>query len=119
LTGFLRQIRVESGVPGKATVRQSAKAQSVLGMVPVMVRWPTLFSCEMVVSVALVVSRLAGVRPPPGSGRVCVVGETKRAKVGPVIDEPSGFLATGTRIVSAATFGSALNTRSPCQPLAT
>src|SRR5258707_15473577 len=109
-------MRVESGVPGKGTVRQWGNAQSLLGTVPVMVRTPTLVSREMVVSVALVVSRLAGVRPLPGSERVVVVGPTKRAKVGPVIDEPSGFLATGTRMVSAATFRSALNGRTACQP---
>src|ERR1700674_3172496 len=112
-------MRVASGVPGKATERQSANAQSVLGMFTTPVRTPTLVSRAMEISVAFVVSRLAGVRPRPGSDCVLTLPGivTKRAKVGEVMDEPSGFLATGTWIDSAALVGS--KTRSPCQPLAT
>src|SRR5712691_7268158 len=112
-------MRVASGVPGKATVRQSANAQSLLAMFTTPVRTPRVVSRAMEISVALVVSVLAGVRPRPGSDCVLTLPATltKRAKVGEVTDEPSGFLATGTLIVSAALFGS--KTRSPCQPLAT
>src|SRR6266478_6414501 len=110
-------MRVASGVPGKATVRQSANAQSLLAMLTTPVRTPVLVSRAMEISVALVVSRLAGVRPRPGSDCVLTLPATvtKRAKVGEVTDDPSGFLATGTSTDSVAAAG--LNTRSPCQPL--
>src|ERR1700682_3606002 len=98
-------MRVASGVPGKATVRQSANAQSLLAMFTTPVRTPRLFSRAMEITVALVVSRLAGVRPRPGSDCVLPETVTKRAKVREVTDEPSGFLATGTLIVSVATSG--------------
>jgi len=91
-------MRLASGVPGKATVPQSANAQSPLPMFVTPVRAPALVSRAMEISVALVVSRLAGVRPRPGSDCVLPDIVTKRAKVGEVTDEPSGFLATGTLI---------------------
>src|ERR1700687_5581109 len=112
-------MRVASGVPGKATVRQSANAQSLFAMLTTPERTPVVVSPAMEISVALVVSRLAGVRPRPGSNCVFMVPATvtKRAEGGEVTDEPSGFHATGTLIVSAVLVGS--KTRSPCQPLAT
>src|SRR5262245_62255023 len=111
-------MRVGSGIPGKGVVRQSANAQSLLGILTMPVRTPTLLSCAMEISVACVVSRLAGARPRPGSERVLTLpaGVTKRAKVRPVTEDPAGFLATGTLIVSALLSG--LKTRSACQPLA-
>src|SRR4051794_32232538 len=112
-------MRVASGVPGNAFVRQSAKAQSVLAIVVTPVRAPVLVWCAMEMRLACVVSSELGVRPLPGSDCVVPVTATKRANVFEVIDEPSGLRAVGTRIVSAATFGSALKARSPCQPLAT
>src|SRR2546430_17399701 len=102
-------MRVASGVPGKATVRQSANAQSVLAMFETPLRTPTLVSRAMEINVALVVSGLAGVRPRPGSDWVLPETVTKRAKVGEVTDEPSRVLATGTLMGSAATVRSALH----------
>src|SRR5947199_56487 len=109
---FLRQICVEEGVPGKGVLLQFANAQSPLGISTTPVRTPTLFSCAMEISFDFVVSRLAGVRPRPGSDCVLTLPATvtKRAKVGPVTP-----WTTGTSIVSAGSAG--LNTRSPCQPL--
>jgi hypothetical protein len=74
-----------------------------------------------VISVAFVVSRLAGVAVPVTRPRMmgCVVvpagASKKRAITGPVMLEPSGFRATCVVIVSMPVPGA----MSACQPLAT
>src|SRR5688500_12749718 len=112
LNPFLKQICVSLGVPGKGVVVQSANAQSLLGISTTPVRTPTLFSRAIEISLAWVVSSVAGVRPRPGSGRVLTLPGTvtKRAKVGPVTPG-----TVGTSIDSVASAG--LNAISPCQPL--
>src|SRR3954465_12538831 len=102
LKPFFRQICLELGVPGKGVLAQFANAHSALGISTTPVRTPRLFSRAIEMSLAFVLSRLAGVRPAPGS--VCVFTlpgtVTKRAKVGPVTPG-----ATGTEIVSAGSAG--------------
>src|SRR5690242_1114127 len=88
---------------------------------------PLCVSEVLDIKVALLVSRLAGVRPKPGNDRVFTIPvdattplpgapEAKRTTTGPVMDDPSGFFATGTLIPSRALAGSM--GKSPCQPLA-
>ena len=105
-----RQIFAALGTPGKGTLAQSANAQSFEAISVTPKRWPRLFSRAIEISFALLVSRLAGVRPAPGRGRVLPETATKRAKVGPVTP-----LTTGTWMVSIAAAG--LKAMSPCQPL--
>src|SRR5579871_99782 len=109
----LRQILPGSGVPGKGVLVQSANPQSLLR---IGIIW--LVSEARLVSVALAVSRLTGRGrgvPPAIIAIVLVFGaiSTKRASTGPVILEPSGFLATGTAMV----WTPSRDARSPCHPL--
>src|SRR5207244_7182224 len=113
-----RQMWAASGVPGNAFWRQSAKAQSVPGIVVTPLRTPRFDSCSTEINVAFVVSKLAGVRPDPGSDWVSTSCGmlTKRANTGPVIEDPSAFFATGTLIASWLLLTDPIGI-SPCQPL--
>src|SRR5207247_4549812 len=97
LKPFLRQTRSGSGVPGNGTVRQSANAQSVLGICTSPPRTPVGVSEVAEISVALLVFSVSGVRPPPVAKRymywVLTLPGTlmNRTRTGPVTGLPSGF----------------------------
>src|SRR2546425_7839649 len=61
---------VASGVPGNGTVLQSANLKSVPGIDTTPLLTPAGVSCVAEISVAVETSRLAGVRPGPGSAFV-------------------------------------------------
>ena len=72
-------------MPGKGTVRQSAKAKSVLAMCTTPLLTPAGVSDVAEIKLACVVSIVARSRPGPGSDTVVPLGPTKRSHTGPVI----------------------------------
>src|SRR5207244_4047095 len=102
--------RVESGVPGNGAPAQSAHAQSVLGTSATPLTTPVGVSAAWVSSRAARGSSVTGSEAPsaaavmPACASVSVVAPAgrllHRASTGPVMDDPSAFRATGTRIVS-------------------
>src|ERR1700685_2135426 len=89
-------MRVGSGVPGNAAVRQSAKAQSEAGTGMTPLFTPAGVSAVAEINFALAVSRVAGVRlVAPGSDWVLPFRFAKRSHTWPVM-----FFATGTSMPS-------------------
>jgi hypothetical protein len=124
-----------SGVPGNGTVRQSAHAQSVLGMVTTPLRFPSCVSAVAEISVACVVSRVAAVRPSPeiasavaftggvpdGAGMATQSRQplANRCHVWLVTGAPPGIFATGTSMPSWVAVLTDEIGWSPCHPLQT